>query len=327
MRSNSTDAGARGAYRQPYVAFFVSLLLSGCLAPTPAAAQTLAERYAPLMRIAPEPPNVSRLRHVRPDPIGVFGSHLLRANFQPEQSDADAQARWYDSQPDGQPLRAQQVPRFLRPTHNGFFGFNNFLVLGDHPTVTFERWDWDEEEQTTRWRRETWRRATTRAVRGRLVSVFHPKWPARVLQRRLRLSSWGVDKPALWNWGRLLLPGTDGETRTVSLSMVPPNIPASPVVRINDRVQYASHVVNLRAPDFGEGGERTLNQYEIVRRFLRALPRRVRGDCPRQRRPPVELVGRRARHREERHPRDRLASVRPVRGPRQRGCIAGGGDL
>ena len=164
------------------------------------------------------------------------------------------------------------MPRFLRPNHNGSFGFNNFLVLGDHPTVTFERWDWDEEEQTTRWRRETWRRATTRAVLGRLVSVFHPKWPARLLRRRLRFSRWGVDEPRLYGWGRLVVPGTDGETRPVSLSIVPPNIPASPVVRINDRVQYASHVVNLRAPDFGQGGERTLNQYEIVRRFYEHFP-------------------------------------------------------
>ena len=101
---------------------------------------------------------------------------------------------------------------------------------------------------------------------GRLVSVFHPEWPARLLRRRLRFSRWGVDEPELF-WGRLLVPGTDGETHRVSPSIVPPNIPASPVVRIDDRVQYASHVVNLRDPDFGVGGERTLNQYEIVRRF------------------------------------------------------------
>ena len=115
--------------------------------------------------------------------------------------------------------------------------------------MTFERWDWDEEGETVRWRRETWRRATTRAVAGRLVSVFHPKWPARLLRRALRFRTWGVDRPFIY-WGRLLAPGTD--EMGVFLSIVPPNVPASPVVRINNRVQYASHVVNLRVPDFGD---------------------------------------------------------------------------
>ena len=258
MTDKLTDAGATRHLAPAVPCIVVSLLLSGCLAAAPAAAQTLAERYAMLTRTAPEPPHVSRLQcaTVFPDPLGVFGGDPLRANAR-------------EPLPDGQPLRAQQVPRFLRPTHNGSFGFNNFLVLGDHPAVTFERWDWDEEEQTTRWRRETWRRATTRAVAGRLVSVFRPRWPARLLRRALRFSSWGVDQPFIY-WGRLLVPGTEGGTG-VRLSIVPPNIPASPVVRINDRVQYASHVVNLRDPDFGDsrvqGGNQELNFPEITRRF------------------------------------------------------------
>ena len=250
MRDNPTDAWAPGRVA-PAVPCIVVLLLSGCLAPAPAAAQTPAERYAGLMGTAPELPSVPRLRCVPPATPGVFGGDPLRADFQ-------------EPLPDGQPLRARQAPRFLRPTHNGSFGFNDLLVLGDHPTVTFERLDRVEDGEAT-WMRETWRRATTRAVAGRLVSVFCPEWPARLLRRRLRFSRWGVDEPELF-WGRLLVPGTDGGVR-VNLSIVPPNIPASPVVRINDRVQYASHVVNLRDPDFGVGGERTLNQYEIVRRF------------------------------------------------------------
>ena len=208
MTNDPADAPTLGRVAPAVPRIFVSLLLAGCLAPAPAAAQGL---------------------------------------------------------PDGEPLRAQQVPRFLRPAHDGPFGFDDFLVIGDHPTVTFERLDWDEDTPTA-WRRETWRRASTRTVTGRLVSVFHPKWSADLLQRRLRRGSWGVDHPELF-WGRLLLPGRDAETRRVSLIIVPPNIPPSPVVRINDSVQYASHVVNLRDPDFGVGGERTLNQYEIVRQF------------------------------------------------------------
>ena len=264
MTNNTTDAsvhddaGVHGRVAFIVARIVVSLLLTGCLLPAPAAAQTPTERYARLAFTVPEPPSVSRLRcaTVPPDPFGIFGADPLRANAR-------------EPLPDGQPLRAQQVPRFLRPTHNGSFGFNRFLVLGDHPAVTFERWDWNDTNRTVRWRPETWRRATTRAVAGRLVSVFHPKWPARLLRSALRYQSWGVDRPFLY-WGRLRIPGTNDDMG-VYLRIVPPNIPGSPVVRINNRVQYASHVVNIRDPNFGDsrvqGGDTDLNPSEITRLF------------------------------------------------------------
>ena len=219
------------------------------------AQQTLAERYAPLALTAPEPHEAAReLRDatVHPDFVDLYGVDPQRGEY------------WLG--PDGAPLRTQQVPRFLHPHHDGPFGFDDFLVLGDHPTVTFERYDWDDDEQGTKWRRETWRRAATRDVSGHLVSVFHPRWPADLLRRKLRRSWWGVDEPVIF-WGNLLVPGPDGGSRRVTLSVVPPNIPPSPVIRINDRVQYASHVVNIRDPDSGAGGEETLNQWGIVRQF------------------------------------------------------------
>ena len=46
---------------------------------------------------------------------------------------------------DGTPLQGEQFPRFLRPTHGGEFGFEDLLVLGDHPVVQFEHRDLDEE--------------------------------------------------------------------------------------------------------------------------------------------------------------------------------------
>ena len=53
--------------------------------------------------------------------------------------------------------------------------------------------------------------------------------------------------------------------------MAPPNIPESPVIRINDSVQFASHVVNVRDTDFGDsrvgGGDQDFNFSEITRRF------------------------------------------------------------
>ena len=252
MMNDPTDAGTLGGTRgcaapaAPRV--FVSLLLAGCLAPAPAAAQTLSERYEPLALTATEPE--------------LSGSVYIGGDPQADNHRTPL--------PDGTPLRAQQVPRFLRPAHDGPFGFDDFLVIGDHPTVTFERIDWDEDTPTA-WRRETWRRASTRTVTGRLVSVFHPRWPADLLRRRLRRGRWGVDLPELY-WGRLLLPGRGGESRRVTLNIVPPNIPPSPVVRINDSVQYASHVVNIRVPDFGdsriEQGELSLNLAELTRQFF-----------------------------------------------------------
>ena len=251
MTNDPTDTGTLGGTRgraAPAAPRIFVLLLAGCLAPVPAAAQTLAERYEPLALTATEP--------------GLSGSVYIGGDPQADNHRTPL--------PDGTPLRAQQVPRFLRPAHDGPFGFDDFLVIGDHPTVTFERIDWDEDTPTA-WRRETWRRASTRTVTGRLVSVFHPRWPAHLLQRRLRRGSWGVDVPHLY-WGRLLLPGGDGESRRVTLNVVPPNIPPSPVVRINDSVQYASHVVNIRVPDFGDSriqqGDLSLNLPELTRQFF-----------------------------------------------------------
>ena len=85
---------------------------------------------------------------------------------------------------------------------------------------------------------------------------------------------WGVDSPCIY-WGQLGIPGTTG-TFGVRLSMVPPNIPESPVVRINDSVQFASHVVNIRDSDFGDsrvqGGDFDFNFTEITRRFYEHSP-------------------------------------------------------
>ena len=173
---------------------------------------------------------------------------------------------------DGRPVRADQVPRFLRPTHEGTFGFNTFLVLGDYETVTFERTDADAETLHTA---ETWQRTGTDALAGHLVSVFNPTWDAGVLRDALGRYTWGVDTPSFY-WGRLVVPdsaadGGEPDHVNVYLTIVPPNIPASPVVRINDSVQYASHVVNVRDSDFGDsrilGGDTALNLPEITRAF------------------------------------------------------------
>ena len=71
------------------------------------------------------------------------------------------------------------------------------------------------------------------------------------------------------------MPGSDdnGEHDHVNvyLAIAPSNIPDSTVVRIDDQVQYASHVVNVRDADFGDsrilGGDTALNLPEITKLF------------------------------------------------------------
>ena len=240
------------------------------LAPVAALSQTLAERLEPLAlapeRIAGSAPGLQCATPFDPRPwfSTAFAADPARANAAGEM----------ERLADGQPLYADQVPRFLRPTHEGTFGFADFLVLGDHETVTFERVDADAEDpfQHTA---ETWVRTRTDTVAGHLVSVFDPTWDAGALRKALRRYSWGVDTPSLY-WGRLVVEGENEEAAahehvTVNLALVPPNIAASPVVRINDQVQYASHVVNIWDADFGDsrilGGDTALNIPEISKLF------------------------------------------------------------
>ncbi len=156
--------------------------------------------------------------------------------------------RYADAQgmPDGYPLFAQQVPRFILPTHDGEFGFDDFLVVGDYPTLTFWHWDWRFDQGLGE--QETWRRIGTRTILGRLVSVFRPRWPASTLRDLLGKQDWGVDTPSFL-MGRIGVPGST-QRFDIRLTMAPPNVPESQVIRINDDMQFASHVVNIRDPDF-----------------------------------------------------------------------------
>lgn len=151
---------------------------------------------------------------------------------------------------DGEPLRAHQFPRFVRPTQGGEFGFDQFVVAGDHVALPFERIDLDQESGVVV---ETWERIDTSVVAGRVVSVFRPVWSPHLLRERLRQVRWGVDRPFV-HWGDLVVPGDDGgRRRAVYLRLAPTDVPAAEVVVVSDTVQYSSHLVNLWIPDFGDG--------------------------------------------------------------------------
>ena len=171
--------------------------------------------------------------------------------------------------PDGSPLQGEQFPRFLTPNHDGEFGFNDLLVLGDYVEVQFERHDPDEDSGFAL---ETWTRVTTRELAGRLVSVFRPIWTGEQLRIGLRSQRWGVDRPYLY-WGEIVVPAAG--RRPVYLQLVPTNVPPSRVVQASGTVQYTSHAVNVWMPGFGDSwirnGETELDLSALTQRFFDAF--------------------------------------------------------
>ena len=171
--------------------------------------------------------------------------------------------------PDGTPLRGDQFPRFLTPTHQGEFGFDEFVVLGSHVAIQFEQPGTEAETAAIV---ETWDRIDTTTVGGRPASVFRLVWPAEKLADAFRLQRWGVDRPSLW-WGQVVVPtaGT-AQRRDVYLQLAPTNIPEATVVRVDDLVQYTSHAVNIWVPGYGDslamGGAMAFDLATISRQFF-----------------------------------------------------------
>ena len=151
-----------------------------------------------------------------------------------------------DRLPDGGPVSFEQEPAILAPDHRGPVRLRNLLVAGDVPSLRFKLGDPDSDEI------ETWTRTTTRTINGRLVSVFDREWDDAALARVLSRRSWGFDYPTLY-WGEILPAGTEeGDGFFVRLRVGSSRIPESPVRQLAADVQYASHVVNIVAPAFGE---------------------------------------------------------------------------
>jgi hypothetical protein len=151
---------------------------------------------------------------------------------------------------DGEPLSFRQDPPILLPDHSGPLSLREVTVVGDVATVRFKRFDPDVEEGQI----ETWNRVTTRTIAGTLVSLFEPSWPEAELARVLRDRARGFDYPLLF-WGEFLLPGQEPPaTRAVYLRLGSTNLPASRVIVLDSTVQFASHVVNVVVPTFGDTG-------------------------------------------------------------------------
>ncbi len=165
----------------------------------------------------------------------------------------------------GEALRFQQDPSWLLARDGMGLALRRFLVAGDVDAVQFDRWDIETNEFVP----ETWTRAASDTIAGRLVSVFEPSWPADLVQTRLARSRVGFDNQAVY-WGRYrgpvgqLLP----EGPVISIRTASQAAPSSQVVRIDDTMQYASHVVNVVVPDFGDTElTATLDLRPVARRF------------------------------------------------------------
>jgi len=154
------------------------------------------------------------------------------------------------------PLWYDQNPRLIRADHAGGLSLDDFLVAGDVATLTFERLSAAAEDYLVR---ETWQRSTTTAIDGHLISVFNPSWDSAALWEAIGWQRRGFDRPYV-QLGTLLIPrasaAADGgeavETFLIWLRVAPLNVPPALVIQIDADTQYASHVVNLVMPEFGD---------------------------------------------------------------------------
>ena len=163
---------------------------------------------------------------------------------------------------DNIPLAYEQFPRILTPTETGTIRVVA-EVVGDVPAVTFRR---SVPTLGSGYTSEIWTRSSTRTVNGRLVSVFDQRYPGSILGDLL-VYTHGNDFPQV-PLGRLEVPGStvadlNGAPRvptfvTVWLRLAPSNLPVSTVQAVTPTeesvpvAQYASHVVNIVVPGFGD---------------------------------------------------------------------------
>jgi hypothetical protein len=166
---------------------------------------------------------------------------------------------------DGEALRFEQDPSWLLARDGTGLTLRRFIVAGDVDSVLFERWD----VETGGFVPETWTRTGSETQAGRLVSIFEPAWPADHVQARLARARVGFDNPGVY-WGRYRGPARQplAEGQVLSIRVGSSGERPSDVVRIDDTAQYASHVVNLVIPDFGDSElTSAIDLRPVTRRF------------------------------------------------------------
>lgn len=175
---------------------------------------------------------------------------------------------------DGEPVSFRQDPPLVGADLAGTITLRDFLVVGDKPEVRFMRFDPERAEDDPSI--ETWTRTGTTTIDGHIVSIFTPSWSDGELARLLRRASYGFDTPFLY-WGQVIVTVPDATSeekeafRPVYLRIKSTNLPSSRVQRITDTVQYASHVVNLVMPAYGDarvaGGSLEFQEDVVTKKF------------------------------------------------------------
>ena len=225
------------------------------------------------------------------DPPVACGTPELRARWAASGIDPPWAVRSATEDPtprDGQPLWFDQQPRLIRADGAGGLAFRDLLVTGDVETLEFERWSAAAGEPVV----ETWTRTATRTYAGRLVSVFDPVWDEAALWDAIGSRRRGFDSPAVY-FGALRVPKRedpddapdadedesedDFEEVHIVLPAAPLNLPESRIERLGGRIQYASHVVNVVFPGFGnqrlqEGDDYAFELEEVTKKFYEFFP-------------------------------------------------------
>ena len=250
----------------------LAVLTVCALTATPATAQTVAELERLALSI-PEASEPARLSCATPEIVArqrFYGFSPLDALRLVDPGASEGQPLWYD-----------QNPRLIRADHTGGLSLDNFLITGDVASLSFERWSAAQEDPV----QETWQRTRTDSMGGRLISVFNPSWSSSELWNTIGARLRGPDRPRVY-FGKLTVPkgsaatddgdGEDDEddrTFHLWLAAAPLNVPTAEVTRIDGTTQYASHVVNLVIPDFGdrriEAGEFGYDLAGAAARFYR----------------------------------------------------------
>ena len=164
----------------------------------------------------------------------------------------------------GEGLDFMQQPPILTADYNGPVTIRNLGIVGDFRTVQFHRRDHRRPESVAK---ETWTRTSKTMIGGVTVSRFTKTWPASVFRQVIRNQLFGYDNPQVF-WGTLKTPaptvstdpaGTAQQTVDIPirLRLASKNLPVTTVRKINNRVQYSSHVVNLVVNNFSDARLKT----------------------------------------------------------------------
>ena len=210
-----------------------------------------------------------RLRPLQTSFLAVFFCGLLVTGTLPDSANAEELLRI---------LWSNYDPPVVRSNHRGPVSVE-LIIDGDVPEIFLHTGSWSP----TGWNEDhesfPWTRTTTQRHGGHLASVFRRSFDDVDVVNSCRwLDDRNCHNP--WTFGSVPLGYVTSrrdsvfeawQLPAVGIPRVPMNLPLSRVERINDEVQYSSHLVNLLIPGFGDGltGGGGYDLKEVAQRFYR----------------------------------------------------------